>query len=405
MPDTRCSVYRYRWVVLAVFMFVNITIQILWISFASITLPATQYYQVGDLQIGLLAMVFMIAFIPLSLPVAWMIDTLGFYKSVSIGAVLMAVFGLLRGLLGQTYLPVLLCTIGLAISQPFFLNSWTKVAARWFPLQERATAVGLVSVANFLGTGIGMVVTPMLIASYPIPTVQLGYGAIAAFSSVLFILLAREAPPTPPCPPEMDARALMIDGLRSLLKNKPFWMLMWVFLVGNGIFNGLSTWIESIVRPRGFTPEQAGIIGGLLLLGGIVGAAILPTLSDKSRKRIPFLLLGTLGCIPGLLGLTFGLTYELLLVSAFFYGFFMVSTAPIGYQYAAELTYPVPEGTSNSMLTLAGQISVVFIYGMEAIRNPDGSFTTSLLILAGLMLANVLLVSRMKESKLVSGQE
>src|SRR5919205_2077714 len=92
------KLYGYRWVVLAVFMFVNLTIQMLWITYAPITGPAAKFYGVTDLQIGLLAMVFMIAFIPLSIPVSWVIDTYGFRVAVSTGAVLMGVFGVLRGL-------------------------------------------------------------------------------------------------------------------------------------------------------------------------------------------------------------------------------------------------------------------------------------------------------------------
>jgi hypothetical protein len=84
-------VYGYRWVVLAVFMFINLTIQMLWIGYAPITGPAAEFYGVSDLQIGLLAMSFMIAFIPLSIPVSWVIDTYGFRLAVSIGAVLMGV--------------------------------------------------------------------------------------------------------------------------------------------------------------------------------------------------------------------------------------------------------------------------------------------------------------------------
>src|SRR5512139_1040811 len=90
-------VYGYRWVVLAVFMFVNLTIQILWISYAPITVNAARYYGVGDLEIGLLAMSFMIAFIPLSIPVSWVLDTYGFRLGVGIGVVLMAIGGILRG--------------------------------------------------------------------------------------------------------------------------------------------------------------------------------------------------------------------------------------------------------------------------------------------------------------------
>jgi len=60
---TDYKLYGYRWVVLAVFMFINLTIQILWITYAPVTGPAAAFYGVSDLQIGLLAMSFMIAFI------------------------------------------------------------------------------------------------------------------------------------------------------------------------------------------------------------------------------------------------------------------------------------------------------------------------------------------------------
>ena len=43
-----------------------------------------------------------------------------------------------------------------------------------------------------------------------------------------------------------------------------------------------------------------------MLAGGVIGAVVLPTLSDKQHKRQPFLLLGFSLAIPGLIGLTFG---------------------------------------------------------------------------------------------------
>jgi MFS family permease len=149
------KLYPYRWVTLAVFMFVNLTIQMLWITYAPITGPAAQFYGVSDLRIGFLAMSFMIAFIPLSIPVSWVIDTYGFRLAVGIGAALMGVFGLLRGFAGANYSLVLWSTVGIAAAQPFLLNAWTKVPANWFSIQERATAVGLVTLANLVGTALG----------------------------------------------------------------------------------------------------------------------------------------------------------------------------------------------------------------------------------------------------------
>lgn len=394
------TLYPYRWVVLGVFMLINLTIQILWIAYAPITGPAAQYYGVDDPQIGLLAMSFMIAFIPLSIPVAWMIDTYGFRLAVSIGAALMGVFGLLRGFAGDSYALVLASTIGVAIAQPFLLNAWTKVPANWFSIQERATAVGLVTLANLIGTALGMVLTPMLIERMSIPSVQLIYGGVAAFSAVLFVVFSRERPPTPPCPPGMEVRALMLDGLKHALTVPSFWLYLVVTFVGMGIFNGLTTWVEPIIRPRGFTPTDAGTLGALMLIGGILGAVVIPPFSDRQRKRQPYLLLGLALALPGLAGLAFATSLPLLFVSAFVFGFFLVSISPIGMQYAAEITIPTPEGTSNSLIQLFGQASVVFVSIMEVIKTRGGSFTPSLVLAMGLLVVSLLLVTRMKDPQL-----
>jgi MFS family permease len=397
MSEKSYRLYGYRWVVLGVFMFINLTIQMLWIAYAPITGPAAAYYGVNDLQIGLLAMTFMIAFIPLSIPVSWAIDTYGFRLTVGIGAVLMGVFGIVRGVVGTNYTMVLASTIGVAIAQPFLLNAWTKVPAQWFSIEERATAVGMVTLANLVGTAIGMVLTPILIESIPIPTVQLIYGGIAAFSAVLFLIFAREKPATPPCLPGQETRALMLDGLKHALTIKEFWLYLFVSFIGLGIFNGITTWVEAIIRPRGFTPTDAGILGALMLVGGILGAVAIPPFSDKQHKRQRYLFLGFILAIPGLVGLTFGSSLWLLYVSAFVMGFFLISASPIGMQYAAEITQPTPEGTSNGLIQLFGQASVVFVYIMEALRTKDGSFTPALLLAIGLIVVSVIAITGMKD--------
>lgn len=397
MENKEYRLYGYRWVVLAVFMFINLTIQILWIAYAPITGPAAKFYNVSDQAIGFFAMSFMLAFLPLSLPVSWGIDTFGFRKTVSLGAILMGVFGIVRGLAGANYGLAMLSTVGIAIAQPFLLNAWTTVPAKWFNVEFRATAVGLVTLSNLIGTAIGMVLTPILTETLSIPTVQLIYGVVAAFSALLFLIFARETPPTPPCPSGMEVRALMLDGLKNALKNRMFWYYLAVSFIGMGIFNGITTWVEAIIRPRGFSTTDAGILGALMLIGGIIGAVVVPPFSDRSHKRKKYLLIGILAAIPGLIGVTYAPSLGLLYVSAFVMGFFITSTSPIGMQYAAEITQPTPEGTSNGLIQLFGQASVVFVYIMEAIKTPDGSFTPSLLLAIGLLLVSTLLITQLKD--------
>ena len=407
MQTATYKIYPYRWVVQIVFMFVVMMNQLLWITFAPITIKAAEFYHVSDLSIGLLSMSFMLVYIVVSIPASWVIDNYGIRIAVGIGAVLTGGFGLMRGIVAHNYTLVLLAQIGIAIGQPFILNAITKVAARWFPLQERATASGLGSLAIYVGVATGMFLTPFVTLELGLKNMLLIYGIFALLAALLFFLFAREQPPTPPCPPEMDERSLVFDGLRNLLHMRGYLLLMLIFFVGLGTFNGVTTWVEDIVRPRGFSITQAGIIGGLMVVGGIIGALIVPALSDHYRKRKPFMVLTLAGASLGLIGLTFSNSYTLTMVSAFVLGFFLLSAGPIGFQYGAEIGFPAPEGTSNGLLLMMGQISgIVFIIAMDAFKAPlTGSMTSSLVVLIVLMLISLLLSTRLKESPLILGQD
>ena len=178
---------------------------------------------------------------------------------------------------------------------------------------------------------------------------------------------------------------------------------MLIFFVGLGVFNGVTTWIENIVNPRGFSITQAGIVGGMMIAGGLIGAVVVPLLSDRYRKRTPFISLALAGAIIGLAGITCAKSYGLLLASAFILGLFLLSAGPVGFQYGAEVTYPAPEGASNGLLILMGQISgILFIFGMDIFKSREtGSMTTSLVVLTVLIVISLLLSTRLKESALI----
>lgn len=397
MSETRYRVYGYRWAVLAAAMAVNFTIQTLWISYAPVTGAAAAFYGVSELKVGLFSMAFMLAFIPLSIPVAWLIDRFGFALVVGLGSAATGAFGLLRGLAGADYGLALLATCGMAAAQPCLLNAWTKMPAAWFPARERATAVGLTTIANLGGTALGLVLTPVLAASLPLPRIQLAYGAAAAASALAFVLVARERPATPPDESASRERALMVEGLRHALSVPSFRRYLLLAFVGMGVFNGVTTWVEAIVRPRGVAPAEAGLLGALMLAGGLAGAALLPALSDRRGRRKPFIALGLAAAAPALAGLAFAPSYPLMAAAALLLGFFLVAVSPIGMQYAAEAARPTPEGSSNGLVSLAGQASVLLVYAMEALNAATGSFTASLSASALLLLLSGLLAAGLAE--------
>ncbi len=395
----------WRWAVIASFMFVNFIIQVLWICYAPVSAEAAAFYGVSELSIGFFAMLFMIAYVPLAIPVAWLIDRFGFKKMVGLGSAIMVAFAFLRGLAGSSYVLALVGTIGLAIAQPFFLNAWTKVPAHWCPEKERATAVGLITLSNLLGIAVGMALTPILAQSFSLPRIQIIYATAALVAGAIFMLVAREYPKVPVGHSAKGEKALMVEGLREALGHRSFVLFSIIVFVGMGLFNGVTTWIEPIVASRGFGAAEAGNLGALLLLGGILGAIVIPGLSDRSGKRKPWMLLGIAASIPSLVGLTFATSLLAISISAFFLGFFLTSVMPVGMQYSTEITWPVPEGTTNGLIQLFGQVSVVFVFFMDAIRDGKGPFTLSLVISALFLLVAALFLPFMKESGRHFGDE
>jgi MFS family permease len=397
-PDTQ-KPNAYRWAVMLAFMAVVAVNQLLWITYAPVTSDAASYYNVSTLSIGLLSMSFMIVYILVSIPASWVIDRFGIRLAVGIGAVLTGVFGLLRGIAGSNYSLALFAQIMIAVGQPFILNAITTIAARWFPPDERATASGLSSLSIYIGILAGMLVTPLLFQSFGMSKMLMIFGILSLIPIITFFIFVKERPANAPVSNEPEVRSLMFDGLRDTFKNGNFLLLLAIFFVGLGAFNAVTTWIEDLLKPRGFNVTQAGVTGGMMIIGGIIGAVVMPTLSDKSHKRVPFIFISILGATLGLAGVTYASGYFMLLVSSFVLGFFLLSAGPIGFQFGAEITRPVPEGTSNGLLLMMGQISgILFIFGMEMLKSPQtGSMTGSLNVLLVLMVVVLLLCTRLKE--------
>ncbi len=374
MDTVQTKVFPYRWVVLGAYMFINMTVQIQWLTFAPIRSAAVVYYRVSGQWIDFLSMSYMFVFLVLSIPASYVIDTYGIRTGLGIGAVLAGTSALLKGLYADSFTVVVIGQIGLAAAQPFILNAVTALSGRWFPLRERAMAAGFAALSQYIGIIAVMILTPMMIqVHYAEKTITdvsgIGrmlfiYGFLTLLSAVLSLVLIREKPPLPPELEKMQ-RHSFVKGMIHLFKQRNMVILIVLFFLGLGMFNAISTMIDSICLGKGLNVDQSGMVGGTMLIGGVLVAVILPILSDKTRKRKIFLVLCMVGMIPGIAGLHLSSGYTGALISSFFLGFFVMSAGPIGFQYAAEVSFPTPESTSQGIILLAGQISgLIFVAGM-----------------------------------------
>lgn len=400
MNETGGTVYGYRWVILAVVALISALIEVQWLTFAPIAREAREVYQVSALQIDALSLVFMGVFLVVCLPASYVIDTFGIRVGIGFGALLTGVFGLMKAYFATDYTLVFVAQIGLAVAQPFIINAATKVAGQWFPVNERAIAVGVATLAQFVGIIVVMIATPLLIMRGPDGLIILKpilwmYGEWAAGGAFLTLLLLRDKPPTPPEGADAHERFSFKEGFSHIVRSPDMQKTLLLFFIGLGMFNAISTCIDQICQEKGLTVEQTGIVGGVMLIAGIVGAFILPVFSDKLRKRKFFIVLGMVGMTPGLLGLAYFTDYPLLLISSFVFGFFLLGAgAPVGFQYSAEITWPAPESTSQGLILFAGQISgILFILSMNVI-----GMALSMAIFVGFALAIIVLTLTLSES-------
>jgi MFS family permease len=401
MNKVGVKIYGYRWIVLSVYMIPNILMQILWICYAPVSSMAAQLWKVSELQIGFLAMSFMYIYIVVSIPASWVIDKLGFRKAVIISVVVMAIGALLRAMVTSSFTIVMIATLAIAIVQPLMVNASTKLVAKWFPIQERATIVGIATLGPFLGMALGLMGTPALVQSFGFNPTYWIYGVLSAISAVLFIILARENPPTPA---GYEERIDLIPGLKVVLKKGDFYYLGVIFFLVFAIWQGISTWVDGISKAKGLSLTEIGVVGGVMSLAGIVGALLIPAISDKLRKRKPVLIASLLLCIPGMLGFTYFNNYLLMTISSIWLGVFMVGCLPVVIQYAVEICYPAPEPASSGVLMVASQVSVVAINIMGWTYQRFGSFTPSLVVLTILTLLGALALFKVKESEMIQEQ-
>jgi MFS family permease len=322
----------------------------------------------------------MLMFLIMSFPASYIIDTYGIKKALRLGAALAGISALGKAIFAGSFAGVVVSQIGLSVAQPFILNAVTAVTVRWFPLDERGMAAGFSALAQYIGIIIAMLITPLLVGSDPASAdygsgfgkMLIIYGIITLLSAIAVFIFIKEMPEGFAFSDPEIRNDFRVSVFR-ILKNRDMQITLLLFLIGLGIFNAISSMTDSISEYAGVT-DSDGLIGGVMLIGGIIGAVVIPVLSDKFRKRKLFLLICLAGMVPGVMGLSFagklGLdtssTYSLLLLSSFILGFFVMSAGPVGFQYAAEVSYPAPESASQGMLLWIGQLSgMIFVAVMS----------------------------------------
>jgi NNP family nitrate/nitrite transporter-like MFS transporter len=159
----------------------------------------------------------------------------------------------------HTYQQTLLLGIALGVAGAAFAVA-LPLASRWYPPEHQGTALGIAGAGNS-GTALAALFAPGLAAAYGWNNV-FGLALIPlAFAFVVYLLLAKDSPETPP--------SKSLHQYLNVLKDKDAWWFMFFYSVTFGGFVGMASSLTIYFHDQyGLTPIVSGYFTAACVFAG-----------------------------------------------------------------------------------------------------------------------------------------
>ena len=395
MSSTPTLKKSYRWVVLMSYFGVAAMSQFLWLNFAPLVSFLQNKYSVSELAVSSLLLSFPLLYVLLSIHSGTMIDKKGYRYVILLGSVISAVFACVR-IFDDNFYMLVIGQTGIAIGQPYIINGISKLVSDWFDKEDVATATGIGTAGMLIGMALGMGLTPVLNESLGFRNTMAVFAGISIALTALFYVLGKENNLVKSKAIAMSA----MSEIKLLLTNKNLVVLLIVCFFALGVFNGLTTWLEPILKPNNVNAEEAGLIGAFMIVGGIVGSIIIPTLSDKLKVRKPFLALCCLAAMITIYPLCTMSSLNTLYLLGGVLGFFFLPGYALLLSMCEEMAGIEKAGAATGLLMMAGNAGAVVVIALMPIIIGESVLWTNAiyLMLALISIALVFIIGFLKES-------
>ncbi|KAJ6004523.1 hypothetical protein N7522_006168 [Penicillium canescens] len=377
------KVYKRRFWGLAQLVLLNIVVSWDWLTFSSISTTAAEYFDVSESAINWMSTAFLFAFCVVSPLVIWILNKGGPKPAIVTTAALLLVGNWLRyagtkangGIFGLAMFGQIL--IGFA--QPFCLCAPTRYSELWFSDRGRTSATAVASLANPLGAAIGQLVDSIW-ATKPsdIPDMVLYISIISSIAAIPSFFLPAK-PPTPASASSSNTPQIpLLTATKQLIRTWEFWQILLPFSIYVGFFNSISSLLNQILGPHGFSETEAGIAGAILIVVGLITAAIFSPLTDRYkhylgsiRVLVPIVAATYIGLIfaPGS-SAGIGPSYVVMALL----GASSFTLLPIVLEFLAEITYPLSPEIGSTICWTGGQLlGACFILIQDALKMGVGA--------------------------------
>ncbi|KAJ8682012.1 hypothetical protein QAD02_017804, partial [Eretmocerus hayati] len=368
------KVYKRRWLMLLIFILYSTAINGQWLQYSIISNIITRYYNVSPLWVDCTAMSYMFYYIPFIFPATYISELVGIRWTLIFGGFLSCLGAWIKSyaVSPDSFWLVLVGQSVVACTQVLMLPIPGRVAAKWFGSNELSTATSIGVFGTQLGVAVSFLFPSIVVKNHDdmelvgkdLSSLSISIGIVATVVLSIVILLFQEEPKLPPS----KTRALQkerVNGkaegfllpMRRLFSNRSFLILCNSYGLSIGVLNAVATLLNQMfLQHFEGGEEDAGRIGLLIVVTGMIGSVVFGIVLDKTHKfkEIAVIVYSSTFC--GQIVFAVAMLMEIkwmVYVTSILLGFFMSGYLALGYELAAEYTYPESEVLSAGILNIA----------------------------------------------------
>lgn len=381
--ESQQRIFKRRWLMLFIFSLNCIGNSINFTSMAGISDIASIYYDVRPTVLNWIPNCFLLIYVFVALPSAYIISSLGLRISVILCSSFNAISCSLHfaGCERNGFAYIMAGQISAAIAVGAVLQIPAKLATVWFGVNEHATATSIGYLVNILGMAVGYLQSTQMVPNDPENLAAVAKGIYYMnLSQMIFCLIAlvltyivfQDHPPLPPSnlltsvneghnkvPPFMTCIRLLVEDRDFNLYTQGFSICFGIFAFYSIVLNEMVSFKmkEGDIGWMGFSCNIAGLIN-MLICGLIVD-------KYKCYKGMSIFLVAAslIDWIAFTLVLLLTDYTIVLFVLYTFLGLFTIPLTSVGVVQGSVTTYPVPEETSGGIMLIIGNLyGFVFVF-------------------------------------------
>ncbi len=353
----------HRWRILIAYGVLAACTQMLWLSFAAVDTRTAAALHVDVGAVGDLAAIFPFVYIVLALPTGRWLDA-HFEQALSVGALLTGGGAMVRLVSPGSFGWQVAGMLVIAAGQPLVLNSITKIAARYFPPDQRSTAISIGTASLFVGILAAVLTAGPLFAAGGL-LYLLTAQAVPSVMIALVMLVLLRIPASFPDDPSVSI------SLRWLTGDRFMWTLAGLVFIGMGTYNAIATWLQPILARFG-EGDAAGNLIAVLTFAGVLGAAVLPTAAARRDRRRSLLIIALVFSAVAFVAVASIHNVIWMGVWMFGAGFVLLAALPVVLDWSDIHAGPERQGGAVGFLMMAGNLGglLLVLLVQAVIGNP-----------------------------------